>query len=151
MIELVVSVVIFGILAAIALPRFANFGSEARIAAVETLEGTLWAAVQLGQSRCALDPNCDLMARHTAHPGTTINGNTILFHYGVPAGWFRDNDSIVALVNTSGFTVAPYAGSSFIRTFKKNGAKDPDNCAVTYSFSGSDRRNLTIATLTSGC
>ena len=53
MIELVMVIVILGILAAFALPRFADLGSDARVATLEALEGamrsaagTLWHALE---------------------------------------------------------------------------------------------------------
>ena len=51
LIELVVVIVILGILAATALPRFINLTNEARIAAVNGLAGGLRSAVALSQAR----------------------------------------------------------------------------------------------------
>jgi len=41
LIELIMVIVILGILAAVALPRFVNLGSDARVAAVKALEGSM--------------------------------------------------------------------------------------------------------------
>ena len=51
LIELVVVIVILGILAAVALPRFVNLGADARISAVNGAAGGLRSAVALAQAR----------------------------------------------------------------------------------------------------
>lgn len=51
LIELVVVIVILGILAAVALPRFINVTSDARTAAVQGFAGGLRSAVALAQAR----------------------------------------------------------------------------------------------------
>ena len=51
LIELIVVIVILGILAATALPRFINVATDARVAAMNGLAGGLRSAVVLAQSR----------------------------------------------------------------------------------------------------
>jgi MSHA pilin protein MshA len=51
LIELIVVIVILGILAATALPRFVNLGGEARRAAVDGIAGGLRGAVNLAQAK----------------------------------------------------------------------------------------------------
>ena len=53
LVELVVVIVILGILAATALPRFVSVASDARIAAVNGMAGGLRSAVALAQSKYA--------------------------------------------------------------------------------------------------
>lgn len=54
LIELIVVLVILGILAAIAFPRFINYGSSARIASIEALAGTVRTSIGLVRSLTAL-------------------------------------------------------------------------------------------------
>lgn len=51
LVELIVVIVILGILAATALPRFINVSTDARVAAVEGIAGGLRGAVGLAQSK----------------------------------------------------------------------------------------------------
>ncbi|MCG8325077.1 MAG: prepilin-type N-terminal cleavage/methylation domain-containing protein, partial [Thiotrichales bacterium] len=55
LIELVVVITILGILAAFALPRFANVESQARTASIEGLAGGLRAATALAHSQWLVD------------------------------------------------------------------------------------------------
>ncbi len=51
LIELVVVIVILGILAATALPRFINLGGDARIAAMNGMAGAVRSTASLAQAR----------------------------------------------------------------------------------------------------
>ena len=51
LIELVVVIVILGILAAVALPRFINVTTDARVSAVQGIAGGLRSAMALAQAR----------------------------------------------------------------------------------------------------
>lgn len=55
LIELVMVIVILGILAAFALPRFADFGSEARVATLNGAAGSVRSAAAIAHSRWVAD------------------------------------------------------------------------------------------------
>lgn len=79
LVELIVVIVILGILAATALPRFINVTTEARSAAVDGVAGALRSAVGLVQ------------AKYTAAGGTGVSvtmadGTTVTVVAGIPAG-----------------------------------------------------------------
>lgn len=57
LIELIMVIVLLGILAAFALPRFADFGRDARIAVVQSAMGT-------ARSRCPVGTLCTAGRRH---------------------------------------------------------------------------------------
>ena len=81
-IELVVVIVILGILAAVALPRFANLTTDARIAAVNGIAGGLRSAVVVSQSRYyATGTNTSPI---TMADGTTVAVGVLLAASGVP-------------------------------------------------------------------
>ena len=56
MIELIMVIVILGILAAFALPRFANFGGDARLAAMQGAAGAVKSASAIVHSAALMDP-----------------------------------------------------------------------------------------------
>jgi len=114
LVELIVVIVILGILAAVALPRFMGLEREARIAAVKSMGGTLLSASQMAHGVC--------MAQNCAN-GATINieGTNVVFAQGYP-----NNASIRLLVqSTEGFTVAN-------NRFTKAGATT-NQCWVQYN------------------
>jgi MSHA pilin protein MshA len=95
MVELIVVIVILGILAAVALPKFMGLEREARIAALKSMGGTLNSAGQMAHGVC--------MAQNCAN-GAVINldGTNVTFANGYP-----NNASIRLLVqSTEGFTGA---------------------------------------------
>ena len=57
MVELIVVIVILGILAAVALPKFMGLEQEARIAALKSMGGTMLSAAQMAHGVC-MAQNC---------------------------------------------------------------------------------------------
>ncbi|HEY8907480.1 MAG TPA: prepilin-type N-terminal cleavage/methylation domain-containing protein, partial [Rhodoferax sp.] len=88
LIELVMVIVILGVLAAVALPKFVTLKDNARVAVLNGLAGALQSAANIGRSRCAVTPTCNMAA--SACGGTTPfyteNGQHIFTHFGWPSG-----------------------------------------------------------------
>ena len=117
MVELIVVIVILGILAAVALPKFMGLEKEARIAALKSMGGTMLSAAQMAHGVC--------MAQNCANGGTglLINGVNIIFANGYP-----NNASIDLLVQSSeGFTPSA-AGNRMTKT-----GGTTANCWVQYN------------------
>jgi MSHA pilin protein MshA len=114
LIELVVVITILGILAAFAIPRFANLEVEARIAAVQGLAGSVRSGATLAHS---------LSLAQGLAPGDPVSmeGTPITMANRYP----EDTSINSTLVDTTGFGFA--AG-----VFTKLGATTPANCSVTY-------------------
>ncbi len=157
LIELIVVIVILGILAATALPKFINIGQDARIASLNGLKGSLLSVANMAAAKCAIDASCNASASGGSFPRTTINGQTIYFHYGYPTGWgrfFVDNGvgGVKDLTTISGFTYLAHVPNSYQTIFTKDGAPDPSNCKVIYQMASSNTPPiLTVSTVTSGC
>lgn len=157
LVELVIVIVILGVLAAVALPKFLNLGTEARKASLEGLKAALISAANMANAKCQLDTSCNLQANGGTFPQTTINGQTIYFHYGYPTGWgkFYVDDGVGGvgdLVDYSGFTYQPHVPGSFLTEYTLNGAPDPSNCKVIYQMSATNTDPLlTVSVVSTGC
>ena len=117
LVELIVVIVILGILAAVALPKFMGLEREARVAAVRSMGGTMLSAANMAHGV--------FMAQNAANGGAGINidGRQIVFANGYP-----NNASIDLLLQSyEGFRTNG-AGNQMI---KLGGATA--NCFVTYN------------------
>ena len=131
LVELIVVIVILGILAAVALPRFMGLERDARVAAVKSMGGTLLSAAQMAHGVC--------MARNCTNGQTlTLEGNVqVTFVNGYP-----NNATIRNLVqSTEGFDM-PVANR-----FRKLGATS-NNCWVQYNQATAAGGNITPPRLT---
>ncbi len=157
LVELVVVIVVLGVLAAVALPKFVNMATDARKASLEGLKSALISAANMANIKCQFDSSCSLLADGGTFPKTIINGKTIYFHYGYPSGWgkFGVDDgvgSVGDLVNFSGFTYQAHVPFSYKTNFTLNGATDPSNCKVQYQMASSNTPPiLVVSVVSSGC
>lgn len=107
LIELVVVIVILGILAATAFPRFINLQKDARIAKLRALEGAMQSAVAMvhgtalaraGQG--AVD-NCTLPAIGTGGTGVAMEGSTALQAKCITVTSFYPADALAGIAKAS--------------------------------------------------
>jgi MSHA pilin protein MshA len=128
LIELIIVIVILGILAAVAAPRFINMGSDARIASLEGLEGSLRSAANLVNLKARLENKTDCATDPTIKLGT----DTITLRCGYPC---PHPNGIAKAVNTDpaftwvGGNCSGVLGAVEVRL---NTAPDPANCKIRY-------------------
>ena len=161
LIELVVVIVILGILAATALPKFVDLGKDARIASVRSLRGAIETAAREVNSLCMLSPTtCNPTLSTSDSSYVTRNGLVLplRFHYGYPiawenyAGYTTTNTGIGDLVTYTGFTRKAYVNGSAQAIFTKDGASKPDECVVIYEFPKiHDPGPIQVRTIEDGC
>lgn len=128
LIELIMVIVILGILAAFALPRFADFGADARRATIQGVEGAM-------KSASAITRSAFLAAG--ANPATVnLEGAAVAITngYASPAGIIvaanitggaADNAA-----NTGDFVITTTATTT---TVQARGVTTPANCQVVYT------------------
>ena len=143
LIELVVVIVILGVLAAIALPRFINLGMQARIASVNGVAGGLRAAVAIVRSQyIALGQTTSPV---TMLDGTLVTVNTVAPNAGVPTGAAAGIGNALQATNNlqpvDGYTTT-YGAPSTLRPTPPNVA----TCQVSY-----DGTTGAITTTITGC
>ncbi len=132
LIELVIVIVILGILAATAIPRFIDLQGDARQASIDGLAGAVRAASALAHAQQLVDGT-------STGTAVTMEGQSIAMTFGYPTVGNIDD----ALSDYSGYS---YDGS---------GQFDLDtavaNCTVTYAASASVGPPPTITANKGGC
>lgn len=137
LIELIVVIIILGILSAIAIPRFISQTTNARVAALNGLQGALLSATALAMAEYRAEGNSSTSTVTTATmDGTAV---TVVAGTGRPAGAAGGIDT--ALQTFAGFTATFAAG---VATF--NFSTAVTNCSLTYTASTG-----VVALTTTGC
>ena len=99
LIELVVVIIILGILSATALPKFINLGSDAKIATLNGLAGTLKSAAQMTRAKLLVEGGS-----LTGHATITSNGQTYVMIHGYIRGIESNGILLASEVCTSSAT-----------------------------------------------
>jgi MSHA pilin protein MshA len=137
LIELVVVITILGILAAFAIPKFIALDTQARVATVNALAGSVRSAAALARS-------LEMANGGTATTSVTMEGATVTM-----ANFYPDLTGIPLAINMSGtdFTYIPATG-----IWNRNNASGVAiaNCLVTYTLATSTT-SATAASTTTGC
>lgn len=138
LIELIIVIVILGILAAFALPRYFDLQREARISTVKGLSGSILAASSMA---------------HGVAIATGVTNGTIVAegtNLTIANSYLTGNAAGIgaALQDYSNFTATYAAG---VATFSQNGAPTPANCSVSYTQPAAAGNAPTITTTLTGC
>lgn len=140
LIELVVVITILGILAAFAVPRFIALDTQARVATVNGLAGSVKSAASLARGLA--------MASSTGASGTvSMEGQTITLN-----NYYPDSATIANAVysdNTNDWTFTPGTAVT-VSTWTKKGAPTPASCEVTYLPATASAAPV-VAVVTGGC
>ena len=170
LIELVVVIVILGILAATAAPKFMNLQSDARISALNGMKASLKSASAMIYSKAILAGREKLESSDVCSSAgvtaTCPDGASVDIVYGYPAATAA---GIVATLQDEMDDECTRAGSADCDKTKdwayeaggegsagtiyifSTSAPDATNCNVTYKESAGDGKNPTITVVTDGC
>jgi MSHA pilin protein MshA len=133
LIELVIVIVILGLLAATALPRFSNLTQSARVATLNGLAGGLRGAVSIARATQLVTPGLN------SNDSVSMDGQTIAMTNGWPTAATVSN----VLTDITGFTFTGANPALF--TLVSGG-----NCEVRYTQSVAGEFPL-VAIFSSGC
>lgn len=137
LIELVVVMVILGILAAVAIPKYVDMTKQARAAKAQGAYGAIRSAMML--------THAGSLVANTAASGSSpfsAEGTNITLAYGYPA-------TIADVASAATISASDYTTSG--NTFQVPGATTAANCSITYA-PATGAANPATATLdTSGC
>jgi MSHA pilin protein MshA len=134
LIELVVVITILGILAAFAVPRFLSLDTQARVASLNGLQGSVRSGSTLARSMFLANGGQAVVME-----GVTIsmaNGYPDASATGIPA----------TLQDMSGFTYDATSG-----LFSRVGAPTPATCSFTYTAAAANGSPAISAPLIAGC
>ena len=116
LIELIMVIVILGILAATALPKFADLGTDARIASLKAARGSVQSAMAIVHAKSLVDGT----ASAASGKSVDLEGTTIALIYGYPA-------------ESSIFTAAGLDEAAYSRSTSVISLIDTTNCKFTYN------------------
>ena len=144
LVELVIVILILGILAAVALPRFANLGVDARKAKVSAIYGSVRAATQIVRA-AALVANSTASATGTV----TLDGQNVDTVYGYPA------PSLTGITTAAGLDPAndkiTVTHASGVTPIQVQGATTAATCQITFTQATSASVAATAAMADGGC
>jgi MSHA pilin protein MshA len=128
LIELIVVIVILGILAATALPKFADLSGDARAAKLQAAKASLISVSAMAHSQFLVNP--------TANATTvTMEGTDVPMANGYPA--VSGNLAVAAGLHDEDYTISPLASTTTTiagntMTVSPSGVATPAKCRVTY-------------------
>jgi len=140
LIELIVVIVILGILAATALPKFVNLGGDARFASVQAAKGALAATSAMTHGKYLVDPV-------TYKDKVNVEGTDVAMSNGYPDAAKDDKSLAIAAGLNDDYTVD--AATAGVLVVSPKGATAA-NCKVTYSKAAAAGGVPTIVVVGSG-
>src|SRR5688572_18006933 len=146
-IELIVVIVILGILAATAIPRYIALQTQARVAKLNGVYGSVKGAMALTHGACLADNACTSALSNVNAEGTAI---TMINQYPTA--------SATGIIAAAGLTISAQEGYAVDATAAGNAGGDaiiiqvmgnaPATCAFTYSAPAAANTTPTLSALT---
>ena len=140
LIELIVVILILGILAATAAPKFFNLQSSARISALSGARAAVQSAASLANALTLAQGN-------SAASSVSVQGTTITM-----ANFYPDQSGIIAAVTLDAGTYTSSLPAVSVALFSMAGATTPASCAFSYTQATSTTVPPVVTTpVTGGC
>lgn len=164
LVELIIVIIILGILAVTAAPRFIDIQSDAKAGALQGVSGALQSASQLVFPKAAIGG-----VQQSATASVTISGQTVAVTYGYPDASAVTPANITNFVDIDasefGVAATPSNAASFVvffagdintsgsgwDSFIDGDEADPEDCYVLYTEPTGANTVPTISVVTGGC
>jgi MSHA pilin protein MshA len=143
LIELIVVIVILGILAATALPKFASLGGDARLASVHAARGALSATVSMAHGKWLANPTLTKVTMEDQDVNLTTNGYPKVEEATAFAAGLAKADYTVFTAHTAATDPPVAANSISIVPISIVGTTSAAKCYVSYTVT-----NTTVPTVT---
>lgn len=153
LIELVIVLLILGMLAAVALPRFFNLGRDARVARAEAVHNAVRAATQVTRVT-ALVRNSLGDGTQAADSEVNLDGVIVQTNYGYPEASPSGVITAAGIAEADGTLETSDGGAAAGSTLaiRVPDARTPERCGFTYTSSAAPGQAPTISALdTRGC
>lgn len=135
LIELVVVIVILGVLAAVAAPKFIDLQNNARTASLQGVKASMHSASTLVHAKSLIKGNQDEPA--VTSPFVTINNQNVDIFYGYPLADYSsangDWADLLHLEFGASFSSSVISGVLFIVPGKNAPTVPPANCYLSYT------------------
>ncbi len=156
LIELIIVIVILGILAVTAAPKFMNMQGDARAATVNAMKGSIQSAVSMVNSKAIIQGK-DKSTSATDTKSVSAGSATVTVVYGYPTAKHAGIGQVLDFGSTATPTANGNIGdwsvtestSSYVITPK--GMASTDNCSVTYAAAATSSGQPTYTVVTTGC
>ncbi|WP_427980901.1 prepilin-type N-terminal cleavage/methylation domain-containing protein [Agarivorans sp.] len=152
LIELVIVIIILGILAVTAAPKFLNLSNDARTSTVSGLEGALRGGINIVFSRAAIDG-----VEAEGDDTIQIGGGDVATVFGYPAEVALTTEAQrnrwidLPAANWTFTGTAPVVITPAGFTEPNSAATDADKCRVEYTESAANGATPVITAFTGGC
>lgn len=140
LIELVTVIVILGILAAFALPRFSGLEAKARIATINALAGSVRSGAALAHALYLANSSISPIVMEGSPVGAVVIDATS----GYPTVAVLGIKAVIQ--DLAGFTFDPATG-----IFTMDSAPTPANCKVTYTLGAAAGAVPSVVVVSTGC
>jgi MSHA pilin protein MshA len=147
LIELIVVIVILGVLAATALPKFMDMRSDANKAALAGLEASIKSSMNMAHAKCVMTPSCYV---GNVALNITVDGATRRYLNAYPDGGDNIGSGIEMWFTVAGDITRVHPSFTTTR-WQINGAPTPASCYVQYVEAPTWGSVPQISTVTTGC